>query len=255
MFATTSLGMGINIPDIKRVVCWRFPITISIADMWQRTGRGGRSAGARSSAYIFLPYWAFDTKGYSNTTEETVQPKSTAPPTRATRRTKNQLPNRTQRVNKSRLVTSHTPDLMVCSITPGDTVIEPSSTQALFASETPVIDDSDAASVASDTVVRGCKDAQGRKPWTKAERSARERVAGAWFRIVNGACHQEEFLRTLGELKLPLEDRVIVPREECCSRCNPYILPVQTEAPSVNKPLSRPRQGTLSHFAFIRIEA
>ncbi len=41
MVATTSLGMGMNIPDIKIVVNWKFPIGDSVSEAWQRAGRGG----------------------------------------------------------------------------------------------------------------------------------------------------------------------------------------------------------------------
>lgn len=58
MVATTSLGMGVNVPDVGRVVLWKFPITKCLEDLWQRLGRGGRGYGRTSKGYIFLPYWA-----------------------------------------------------------------------------------------------------------------------------------------------------------------------------------------------------
>ncbi|OJD20382.1 hypothetical protein ACJ73_08286 [Blastomyces percursus] len=65
MVATTSLGMGINIPDVERTVVWQLPIEGGdIADVWQRCGRGGRGPGRKSHALILLPYWAFDSEGY-----------------------------------------------------------------------------------------------------------------------------------------------------------------------------------------------
>ncbi|KAE9980266.1 hypothetical protein EG327_006653 [Venturia inaequalis] len=56
IFATTSLGMGINVSDVSRVVLWGFPIGKDLGDFWQRIGRGGRGKDIRSTAYIFLPY-------------------------------------------------------------------------------------------------------------------------------------------------------------------------------------------------------
>jgi len=63
LVATTSLGMGVNIPDIERVVLWSFPLGDDPADHWQRLGRGGRGPGRTSTCYLLLPYWAFDSKG------------------------------------------------------------------------------------------------------------------------------------------------------------------------------------------------
>lgn len=62
IFATTSLGMGINVPDISRVVQWNFPINYDVADLWQRLGRGGRGPGRTSTGYWFIPYYAFDSQ-------------------------------------------------------------------------------------------------------------------------------------------------------------------------------------------------
>ncbi|EEH06948.1 ATP-dependent DNA helicase [Histoplasma capsulatum G186AR] len=75
MVATTSLGMGINIPDVERTVVWGFPIEGGdIADVWQRCGRGGRRPGRKSHALIFLPYWAFDSEGYEKKALQHSQP-------------------------------------------------------------------------------------------------------------------------------------------------------------------------------------
>lgn len=63
MVATTSLGMGVNVPDVARVVVWGFPRSDDPSDVWQKLGRGGRGDGRRSMGYIFLPYWAFESEG------------------------------------------------------------------------------------------------------------------------------------------------------------------------------------------------
>ena len=70
MVATTSLGMGVNVPDVERVVVWRFPLGKDLGDVWQRLGRGGRGPGRRSEGFIFLPYWAFDSQGKERPAKE-----------------------------------------------------------------------------------------------------------------------------------------------------------------------------------------
>lgn len=64
----------------------------------------------------------FDSEGYSNVVEDSASVLVTAPIllARAARRIKNQLPNQSLRLAKSRLTESHTPDSMVCNMTPGD---------------------------------------------------------------------------------------------------------------------------------------
>ena len=68
MVATTSLGMGVNVPDILRVVQWRFPIDKQISDLWQRLGRCSRTPGMQGVGHVFLPYWVFDSEGRNKTT-------------------------------------------------------------------------------------------------------------------------------------------------------------------------------------------
>lgn len=63
ILATTSLGIGVNVPDIEVVVCWKFPIRMDPSDIWQRLGRGSRGPGCRSVGILLLPYWAFDRIG------------------------------------------------------------------------------------------------------------------------------------------------------------------------------------------------
>ena len=64
MFATTSLGVGVNIEDVARIVTWNIPITKSLGDLWQRLGRRGRGQGRNSLAIVMLPFWLFDSEGY-----------------------------------------------------------------------------------------------------------------------------------------------------------------------------------------------
>ncbi len=69
--ATTSMGMGINIADIDRVIIWKLPIGLDPSELWQRAGRGGRGEGRTSIVHVFVPYWVFDLEGvYKEGTEE-----------------------------------------------------------------------------------------------------------------------------------------------------------------------------------------
>ena len=65
--ATVSLGMGMDIPDVERVVQFGIPPSTSIADIWQRIRRAVRKqpvdGRVQGTAYLFIPYWAFDHLG------------------------------------------------------------------------------------------------------------------------------------------------------------------------------------------------
>ncbi|KAE9961472.1 hypothetical protein EG328_002905 [Venturia inaequalis] len=112
IFATTSLGMGINVPDVARVCLWNFPIGKDLGDFWQRVGRGGRGKDMKSTAYIFLPYWAFDSEGKSKESTRNDTIKASTPTPISSRRGRNRLPSRRKKggaVGPSRLNQALTP--------------------------------------------------------------------------------------------------------------------------------------------------
>jgi Lhr-like helicase len=66
MIATTSLRMGVNYAYVERVIVWKLPIDKEPGEVWQRIGRGGRGEGRTSQAFIFLPYWFFDSEAVTS---------------------------------------------------------------------------------------------------------------------------------------------------------------------------------------------
>lgn len=213
MVATTSLGMGINVADIDCTVVWKFPIGFDICDAWQRLGRGGRGEGRRSKGYILLPYWLFDSEGI----EKPKEPQEFV-------RTPMAKPTYSKSGNKSR----HSQ--LIESYTPGDI--------------------SDTESISSVLSSQTCKTKSQVKYWTKKELESRAGVPDYWKEIANGTCHRRPFLSYLGEEKLPEGAEVIsIPREECCSRCNPSLIPPFTIPPKPPNPVTQPRSGTRAYFA------
>ncbi|EAQ90766.1 hypothetical protein CHGG_02701 [Chaetomium globosum CBS 148.51] len=65
--ATVSLGMGMDIPDVRPVIQFGIPPSTSIADIWQRIRRAVRKqpvdGRVQGIAYLFILYWAFDHLG------------------------------------------------------------------------------------------------------------------------------------------------------------------------------------------------
>ena len=65
---------------------------MDLAEIWQRAGRGGRAAEMRNTAYVFLPFWAFDDQGCDKPGQEDVIVEPNAKASKAKRR-RNQLPS------------------------------------------------------------------------------------------------------------------------------------------------------------------
>jgi superfamily II DNA helicase RecQ len=63
ILATVSLGMGMDIPDVMRVVQYGQLLSRDLADLWQRFGRTVRDGRQQGKAYFFPPYWYFDLLG------------------------------------------------------------------------------------------------------------------------------------------------------------------------------------------------
>lgn len=55
MVITTALSTGLNVPDVKCVIQWKFPTTRDLEDVMQRLGRVGRAQGLQGKAFLFLP--------------------------------------------------------------------------------------------------------------------------------------------------------------------------------------------------------
>jgi len=231
MIATTSLGMGMNISDIERVVLWKFPIDLSLSDYWQRLGRGGRGPGCTSQGFIFLPYWMFDTEGISkprktNCGRETQQ--SSPVDLHSPRRFRHQLPSDRSALRSSQLT----------QITNLD-------------------DESDAESVVSiaSTLSQALSlDISSSLPfWTATDEDRRRRIPKEWMTMVNSPCHRRTFLEVLGEDLLPFITE-LTPASQCCSRCNRSQFPTLTVDPSISVKSRKPRTGTRAAVALFLLE-
>jgi len=56
IFATEALGMGVNLPDVRRVVIYGLPKGLEPAIMWQRGGRAGRD-GRDGEIILLVDEW------------------------------------------------------------------------------------------------------------------------------------------------------------------------------------------------------
>ena len=64
VIATESLALGIDVPNVKRVIQYRFPIIADLAVLYQRWGRASRAAGIEGEAIWLVEPWAFGEKDH-----------------------------------------------------------------------------------------------------------------------------------------------------------------------------------------------
>ena len=234
MVSTTSLGIGVNIPDIERVIIWRFPIDNSLCELWQRIGRGGRGEGRTSIAYILLPYWAFDSEGCDRPGPVPGQLAEAPVSPKVTYRKRNMLPSDRARVRSG----------LSASITPGD--VSDAESQSSWCYDSDDFGQSEVLAVNS---------VPGRGYWSKAEASNRARLAEPWKLLCNARCKREPILKELGEQKLPDGAIAIrIPSDRCCNGCNPALSLRVAMPPEGPKPIAQPRAGTLASIALDYID-
>jgi hypothetical protein len=53
MVCTDAVGMGLDVPDIERVVQWRVPGWLTVSGWWQRAGRAARHPDAAGAAIVY----------------------------------------------------------------------------------------------------------------------------------------------------------------------------------------------------------
>lgn len=238
IFATTSLGMGINIPDIERVVQWNWPKDKDICDLWQRLGRGGRGRGRTSIGYWFIPYWAFDSQ-YSQHKNKN-KPKS-----QRKRDKQKQTLLESQPLPSSQLSQSFTPDELT------DSEVDESINASQDASQ----DASQYAPIAGGAILDIL--ISGDDGWNEMEKKQREKISSALRLIINGQCHRKGFMCYLGEDLLPVgAERSIILPENCCNGlgCNPTHDQAMPLAPEPSKSLKAPRKNTRADFTLTCIE-
>jgi superfamily II DNA/RNA helicase len=227
MVATTSLGLGINFPDVDRIITWKFPLTKSLGDIWQRIGRGARGAGRTCQAYIMLPYWVFDSEGaYRPGTSRNTR----KPALILRKKTRNQLP-----VDRAQLRS-----YLSQSTVPGD--VSDTYTEGEGESQ-----EASQPNTQSSTLSGGVP------YWRKQEIEQRDKLPAIWLRVVNSSCHRRELLSDLGEDKLDPSERQSVSGSRCCSACNAAMLPNLIDPPPTDAPSTEPRVGTHAHFLLQRL--
>ena len=230
LVATSAMGLGMDIPDIRVVIQWMFTIGQSIAELWQRFGRAARAPDQLGYGVIFLPHWAFGDQG--------KDPLSSA----QTRRTAQSTPRRKMKKVRNMTVSDRRASRLSQSQTIED-VPSPSESEV---------------SESTQPVLLAERQSKVRT-WTKQELANRAKLSPDMRGLCNSRCRRSFFLNHLQESKSDATTRDPAPSpERCCNgpRCNAELFPGTRKWPPPGKSASKkPRVNSRAHFALRRIEA
>lgn len=184
LMATEAIGIGVDLPDIRRVVLNGLPMDFDPAIPWQRGGRAARDGNA-GELIILLEHWV---KG-PRTVVATSDPLGHNPLTAAG------------------LFSDDSDDDGSGDESQGIPIATPSQISQI---STPRPGSNVRSSKARVTKAE------------QAERERRGRLPYFWYRLANEPdCLREQFLRQFNE---PLQYRQDINRRRCCSHCNPRSL-------------------------------
>ncbi|KAK7752204.1 transcriptional repressor general negative regulator of transcription subunit 4 [Diatrype stigma] len=252
MLATISFGMGLNIPDIRRIVQFNLPPNTSLSDIWQRVGRAMRKQTGQGIAYIFAPYWAFDNLGTSESVPKTPRPK----PRR--RQTQAQLV-------QARL--AHVPRIssglreMTLAERDGD---DDAASQASDVSQADSLASHDSAAEQRDDPRLTLSEASqnlfeidNKVKWSKQDEANRSKLSPAVSAFLNSSCFRKSILEYLQE---PVDDPDLeykrpVETIHCCNACNNDLGRIPSLEPRTKASSNKPQAGSFSGVALCKDQA
>ncbi|KAK3360955.1 hypothetical protein B0T24DRAFT_653029 [Lasiosphaeria ovina] len=195
ILATVSLGMGMDIPDVERVVQFGLPPSPSLADIWQRFKRAMRKKEGQGMVYLFAPYWAFDHLG---STEKQVKiPKARQP--------------RSRKQPHAPVVSNRLREFVLAE---RDVVDDETASQASQGSQA---SNASQGSTESQTLYGFNKKVK----WTRSDLVQREKLDPVFKGFLNASCFRKYALEYLQE---PLDDPFLeykrpVTDQLCCNAC------------------------------------
>ena len=241
LVATTAVGLGMNLPDVERVVVYGLLITMDLSDLMQRIGRAARAHGRVGDALIFLPYWLFSDYGED-------KPGQTPLPARKRK-------ERQKRRNRNKPI--HGKGAGGSKAGPSGQGSDPS--QAPLSLSRGLGHTNDQGKNNDEPMQSSGRWCEKRKYWTKEELEKRAGVSTAWLEVVNAGCHRQVLMKHFREDEADghtKEDSL----HRCCngSACEEKMTtydswPLQKQS-SVVSDSRKPRSGTVAAIALERIE-
>lgn len=287
--ATTSLGMGMNIPDIDVVIQWDRPLSEDIGDLWQRFGRSARQTGRRGRVYAFLPTSLF--KGKTPKRGKTTAPGQTLASCKRPRTMRNMLSGTRREIRSSQVEQTPTQSQaqvpftplpsgrrgrrkVTLSQTPAASQMPPPSlpaSQFPWTPKTPGIMQIDRMSIASASIagsiagtvvssiagsmaasVMGEPKEMGEKEGAASASEPLSERAIEWRMISSYNCYRKGILLHLQEEIDERRDRMT-----CCNACNPELNPVSQMEPwePEGQKVAKPAPSSRAGLALVKIRA
>lgn len=238
--------MGMDIPDVERVVQFGLPPSPSLADIWQRFSRAMRKKQGQGIAYLFAPYWAFDQLG----SLEAVPKKPRQ------RKTKRQQQGQHAPAIGSRL------RQMALADRDDDEVGSQASDASQVSQASQVSEISGLPIVNNDMTLNDATlgsqslfDFDKRVKWNKADINQRDKLDPVFKGFLNASCFRKYILDYLQESDDPdLERKLPVLPANCCNACNHSLGRVPALSPR-EKGHDKPSLGTLGGIALEHLSA
>lgn len=247
LVATTAVGLGMNLPDVERVVVYGLLITMELSDLMQRIGRAARAASRTGDAIIFLPYWLFWDYGEDKSGQV---PLLTG---KGKKRGKKKSRNKPVHGKAAGgLQDGQDSNAETAAGEESDAVSSYSGPRQMSGHD---IGNEMPATLSG----RWCEQ---RRYWTADEREKRAKVGPEWFEVVNAECHRRTLLEYFREEDVDNRTREGPPPPgHCCNgsdcerRMTSYdswpLREPRSVAPSGNR---KPNSGTLADIALGRIK-
>jgi hypothetical protein len=236
--ATVSLGMGMDLPDVERIVQFGLPPSPNLSDIWQRFRRAMRKREGQGVAYIFVPYWAFDRLG-----SEDKQPRRQVRPSRRTQqRLQPFVPAVRSGLRAMELVEGEN-DSDAASVRSDASVVSQDSEAAQAQQE-------EEAQLTVETVQhQSLFDITHRVKWTKQDLVQREKLSPVFMEWLNSPCFRKPILDYLQEPDDDdLEYKRPVEKDVCCNACN-YALHRVIQVPPRDKQKDKPTETSVAGIA------
>ena len=218
MVATESMGTGVDLSDVKRVIQYGFPLDRLLSVLIQRFGRAARMAGIKGEAIFLVESWAIGDR---------------ITPTRRAMFPSSQTPSALSRpLGTSKLARSYSAEAGV----DGDVAGEESD-------------------VAEGEI--GCDMAEepSRRKTEKERRTDLYNDSPALFNLVNrSTCLRRILMDWLQENLSDPASRLPAPEpDECCNVCNPRLFRTVPFPWDIAASLRRPKDGTASGAFYDRL--
>jgi superfamily II DNA helicase RecQ len=250
LVATSAFGIGMNIPDIERVVQYGMNIDRDLGDIFQRVGRAARGRGRTAIAIIFLPYWYFDYQGQERCAIATGEVSSAHGTAGRRRRATRNMMRREREASQPQEVKT------VTDISPSSSEDDSSATETQDIDDMFSWDNEECVLALSD-----CQALVNKTKWSGDDLEKRTKIAPEWRGFCNARCRRKVLLRFLQEHRSQEEiigtDRA-VPEGRCCNGwgCTPGKLHgiVTTVPPIIHDVGAKPSRGTMAWFALQYLE-